>query len=89
MCLHYLCLHSSPTHTFSISGQVLMMSALGGGGGVPQKQTLILIRLRECFSDKGERVKKSENFCRHHMYMPPHVVLMMQLFFVCGGSYGT
>ena len=38
-----------------------MMSALGGGS--PKKQTTYSTdKLRECDSDKGEGVKKSENF---------------------------
>ena len=43
-----------------------MTTAIGGGdwGGAPQKQTRVMIidKLRECESDKGERVQKSNNF---------------------------
>ena len=38
-----------------------MMSALGLGGG-PPKADYSTDKLRECDSDKGECVKKSENF---------------------------
>ena len=48
-----------------------MMSAIGGGGGVPPKADDSTDKLRECYNDKGGGGQKIRKFCRLHMYMPP------------------
>ena len=50
----------------------MMSAVVGGGGGVPKKQTKGPNQLI-CDSDKGGGVKKIRTFCGHHIWKHPKV----------------